>query len=58
MKFAPDKCLILSKQKNLGLRIGINQLPEVSEAIYLGIPLNVNIQKKLPAIAPAKLKAL
>ena len=58
MKFAPDKCLILSKQKNLGLRIGDNQLPEVSEAIYLGIPFNVNIQKKLAAIAPAKLKAL
>ena len=42
MKFAPDKCLILSKQKTLGLRIGDNQLPEVGEAIYLGIPLNVN----------------
>jgi hypothetical protein len=42
MKFAPDKCLVLSKQKNLGLKIGDNQLPEVNEAIYLGIPLSMN----------------
>ena len=42
IKFAPDKCLILSKQTNLGLRIGDNQLPEVSEAIFFGFPLNVN----------------
>ena len=39
MKFAPDKCLVLSKQKNLGLKIGDTQLPEVDEAVYLGIPL-------------------
>jgi hypothetical protein len=40
MKFAPEKCLVLSKQKNLCLKIGENQLPQVEEAIYLGIPLS------------------
>ena len=42
MKFAPEKCLVLSKQKNICLKIGGNQLPQVDEAIYLGIPLTIN----------------
>jgi hypothetical protein len=42
MKFAPEKCLVLSRQKNLCLKIGENQLPQVEEAVYLGIPLNEN----------------
>jgi len=42
MKFSPEKCLVLSRQKNLCLKMGETQLPEVDEAIYLGIPLNVN----------------
>jgi hypothetical protein len=41
MKFSPEKCLVLSKQKNLSLKIGDNLLPEVDEATYLGIPLNL-----------------
>ena len=42
MKFSPEKCLILSKQKNLSLKIGGNLLPQVSEAVYLGIPFTEN----------------
>lgn len=42
MKFSPEKCLILSKQKNLSLKIGRNLLPQVSEAVYLGIPFTEN----------------
>ena len=42
MKFSPEKCLVLSKQKNLCLKIGETQLPEVDQAIYLGIYLNTN----------------
>lgn len=40
MKFAPEKCLVLSKQKNLCLKIGENQLPQVEETTYLGIPFS------------------
>ena len=40
MKFAAEKCLVLSKQKNLALKIGDNLLPQVEEATYLGIPLS------------------
>ena len=42
MKFSPSKCLVLSKQKNLELNIGGNILPQVEDAVYLGIPLCVN----------------
>ena len=35
MKFAPDKCLVLSKQKNLCLKIGETQLPEVVTLEFL-----------------------
>ena len=50
MKLASARCLVLSKQKNL-YKIGENQLPEVNEATYLGIPLNMNgfDEKKLSA---------
>ena len=41
MKFSPEKCLVLSKQKNLDLYIGGIQLPQVEEATYLGIPFTV-----------------
>jgi hypothetical protein len=40
MKFSPSKCLVLSKQNNLNLHIGGNVLPQVEEAVYLGIPLS------------------
>ena len=39
MKFSPEKCIVLSRQKTLGLTLGDAQLPEVDEATYLGIPL-------------------
>jgi len=39
MKFSPSKCLVLSKQKNLAFNIGGSVLPQVEEAVYLGIPL-------------------
>ena len=42
MQFSPEKCLVLSKLKNLCLNIGGIQLPDGDEAIYLGIPLNKN----------------
>ena len=42
MKFSPSKCLVLSKQKNLVFTIGGNVLPQVDEAVYLGIPLSTN----------------
>jgi hypothetical protein len=40
MKFSPSKCLVLSKRKNLVLNIGGIVLPQVEEAVYLGIPLS------------------
>ena len=40
MKFSPSKCLVLSRQKNLVFSIGGNVLPQVDEAVYLGIPLS------------------
>jgi len=42
MTFSREKFLVLSKQKNLCLKIGETQLPEVDQAIYLGITLNAN----------------
>lgn len=42
MKFSPEKCLVLSKRKNLKLNIGGYQLPQVDEAIYLGIHFSEN----------------
>jgi hypothetical protein len=42
MKFSAEKCLVLSKQKNLQFNIGGTLLPQVEEAIYLGIPFSVN----------------
>ena len=42
MKFSPEKCLILSKQKNISLKIGETLLPQVAEAVYLGIPFTEN----------------
>lgn len=42
MKFSPEKCLILSKQRNISLKIGETLLPQVLEAVYLGIPFTEN----------------
>ena len=42
MKFSPEKCLVLSKQNNISLKIGDTLLPQVSEAVYLGIPFTEN----------------
>jgi hypothetical protein len=42
MKFSPNKCIVLSKQKNLIFNIGGSVLPQVEEAVYLGIPLSTN----------------
>jgi hypothetical protein len=40
MKFSPSKCLVLSKQKILPFNIGGSVLPQVEEAVYLGIFLS------------------
>ena len=40
MNFAPEKCFVLSSQKNLKLQMGENFLPQVDAVNYLGIPLN------------------
>jgi len=42
MKFAAEKCLILSRQNNLKLFISGAELPHVDRATYLGIPFTVN----------------
>ena len=39
---SPEKCLVLSKQKNISLKIGGTQLPQVDEAVYLGIPFTAH----------------
>jgi len=58
MKFAAEKCLVLSKQKNLALKIGDNMLPHMEEATYLGIPLSEKgfDSKSLQKIAREKWK--